>query len=264
MVNALLEIEVNAPAQLAVQIGVARSVGLRVDETLQVSREGSPVPWEELGAPHDGRLWIIDASAGPIRIEYRATVSGRATPQEPEVLEEQVYRRPSRYCQSDSLGGFASRTFRGVEGPAAQLAAVSSWVGTQLDYVSGSSDPTDGAVDTLLASRGVCRDFAHLTIALLRALEIPARLAAVYAPGLAPMDFHAVVEACVDRAWYVLDPTSLAPRQSLVRIATGRDATDTSFVSSYGGNVILSTLRVGATVSGALPIDDPHQLVQLS
>ena len=64
----------------------------------------------------------------------------------------------------------------------------------------GSSLPTDGAVQTLLARKGVCRDYAHLVIALLRALDVPARLVSVYAPGLSPMDFHAVAEANLDGA----------------------------------------------------------------
>ena len=143
------------------------------------------------------------------------------------------------------------------------LAAVSSWVGTQLEYVSGSSGPTDGAVDTLLAGRGVCRDFAHLAIALLRAMEIPARLVAVYAPGLDPMDFHAVAEAFVEGAWYVVDGTLLAPRQSLVRIATGRDAADTSFLSSYDGAITLDAMTVTATTAGDLPVEDVANLTQV-
>jgi transglutaminase-like putative cysteine protease len=77
---------------------------------------------------------------------------------------------------------------------------VAAWVGTRLAYVVGSSAPTDGAVETMLARRGVCRDFAHLTVALLRALDVPARLVSAYAPGLSPMDFHAVAEGLVDDA----------------------------------------------------------------
>jgi hypothetical protein len=94
-------------------------------------------------------------------------------------------------------------------------------------------------------------------------MEIPARLVAVYAPGLSPMDFHAVAEACLDGAWYVVDGTLLAPRQSLVRIATGRDAADTSFLSSYGAPVSLGPLTVTATVEGDLPTDDVRALAQL-
>jgi transglutaminase-like putative cysteine protease len=71
-------------------------------------------------------------------------------------------------------------------------------VGTHLSHVLGSSDPIDGASDTLLAGSGVCRDYAHLVVALLRAVKVPARLVAVSAPGCEPMDFHAVAEALVD------------------------------------------------------------------
>ena len=90
---------------------------------------------------------------------------------------------------------------------------MAAWVHRRLVYTSGASRPVDTAVDTLLAGQGVCRDYAHLTITLLRALEIPARLVAVYAPGLSPMDFHAVVEADVDGVWCVVDATRLAPDQ---------------------------------------------------
>ena len=86
-------------------------------------------------------------------------------------------------------------------------------MGTRLNYVPGSSDPIDGAADTLLAGTGVCRDYAHLVVALLRAVFVPARLVSVYAPGLYPMDFHAVAEAFIDGQWRVVDATLLAPRQ---------------------------------------------------
>ena len=114
----------------------------------------------------------------------------------------------------------AHAEFGGIPDPRDLLAAVSSWVGTRLAYVPGSSRPTDGAVETLLQRQGVCRDYAHLVIALLRGLDVPARLTAVYAPGLEPMDFHAVAEAAIDGTWYAVDATLLAPRSSLLRICT--------------------------------------------
>jgi len=109
----------------------------------------------------------------------------------------------------------------------------------------------------------VCRDFAHLVIGLARAVGIPARLVAAYAPGLSPMDFHAVVEAHVDGAWRVFDPTCLAPRQSLLRIATGRDAADTAFADVLSGTATLTTIEVRAIVDGVLPTDDGVELVGL-
>src|SRR6185503_9832895 len=117
-------------------------------------------------------------------------------------------------------------------------------------YVAGSSDPTDGAVDTLLAGAGVCRDYAHLVVALLRAVNVPARLVAVYAPGCEPMDFHAVAEAYVDGHWRVVDATLLAPRQTLVRISTGRDAADTAFLDNHNGSITLNYAWVRAIVDG--------------
>ena len=104
----------------------------------------------------------------------------------------------------------------------------------------------------------MCRDYAHLVIALLRGLDVPARLVSVYAPGLSPMDFHAVAEAWLDDQWYVIDATSLAPRSSLVRIATGQDASETAFLSQYGAAVDLRGITVTAVVDD-LPRDDVTQ-----
>lgn len=157
----------------------------------------------------------------------------------------------------------AHAEFAGISGAAALLAAVSSWVGTRLRYVPGSSGPTDGAVQALLRRQGVCRDYAHLVVALLRALDVPARVAAVYAPGLEPMDFHAVAEAAVDGHWRVVDATLLAPRSGLVRIAAGRDAADTAFLSMYGGAATLLGSAVTAVLDGDLPADDVTRLVTI-
>jgi transglutaminase-like putative cysteine protease len=115
-------------------------------------------------------------------------------------------------------------------------------------------------VETLLNRRGVCRDYAHLAISLLRAKNVPARLAAVYAPGLSPMDFHAVAEAHINGAWHVIDPTGLAPRDAMLRITAGRDSSDTAFLSTVGGSLSLREIRVFATVNGDLPAEDPDKL----
>jgi transglutaminase-like putative cysteine protease len=142
------------------------------------------------------------------------------------------------------------------------VTAVAAWVHDRLVYTGGSSGPTDDAVDTLLLGAGVCRDYAHLVLSLLRARDVPARLAAVYAPGLDPMDFHAVVEAWVDGCWRLVDATRLAPRPSMLRIATGRDATDTAFLTTHCGGITLTELTATATVD-ELPVDvDAAQAVE--
>ena len=176
---------------------------------------------------------------------------------EPRVsdTDEIVYLRPSRYCESDSLAPTAASEFSGLSG-LNLLNAVIDWVNRQLTYVSGSSLPT------LLARQGVCRDFAHLSVALLRSLNVPARLAAVYAPGLSPMEFHAIAEALVDGQWWAVDATQLAPRQSLLRVATGRDAADTAFLTNFGAATTLTGLEVTAVVD-QFELDNTQLLTQL-
>lgn len=134
---------------------------------------------------------------------------------------------------------------------------------TRLSYEPGSSGPIDGAVDTLLAGAGVCRDFAHLVVALLLAVNVPARVVSVYAPGLHPMDFPAVAEAFVEGQWRVVDGNLLAPRQTLVRIATGRDAADIAFLDNHNGAITLNRLMVTAVAEGNLPRDSINQLVSI-
>ena len=151
--------------------------------------------------------------------------------------------RPSRYCPSDLLESFAEAELAMPPDPADRGRMVGDWVFGRLRYEPGSSGPFDTAVDTLLAGRGVCRDFAHLTVALCRTVGVPARLASVYAPGVFPMDFHAVAEVATGDRWEVVDATRLAPRQSLVRIATGRDAGDTAFSTTLDGSAELRAAR---------------------
>lgn len=260
-VTSRLSMQVDAPAELVLAVTVA-SGAYDVDELLRVTRDGEPLDVTEVAGRHGTRLHRVRSEPGDVEVAYRATVTGRDTA--PEVSDADLieYLRPSRYADSDKLLAFAGDQFRGLR-DRELVAAVVDWVHGHLVYLSGSSSPTDGATDTLLARRGVCRDFAHLVVALLRARDVPARLAAVYAPGLSPMDFHAVVEAVVDGEWRVVDATRLAPRQSLLRIATGRDATDTAFLSTYRGAVRLRTLAVTATSDGDLPVDDGAALLTL-
>jgi transglutaminase-like putative cysteine protease len=261
-VSASLQLEVTSVADLALAIAVADHCP-RSHESLRIELDGRPVSAAEIPATCDGRLHVLrDIPCGNLSIEYTATVSGRGSPPAMHETDWLSYIRPSRYCESDRLGPLARAQFTDSSGREL-LDAVSSWVGSQIAYVPGSSRPIDGAVSTMMSRSGVCRDFAHLTVALLRANGIPARVVSVYAPGLEPMDFHAVAEAILDDRWYVVDPTCLAPRTSLVRIATGADAADTAFLTTIAGNVELLDLTVAATAQPSLPDDDITALTQL-
>jgi transglutaminase-like putative cysteine protease len=258
-VTAHLELEVTEPALLALQIAVATPAA---DEHLVATRDGEPVTTRELAAPHHGRVHVLTPAIGHLVVDYSADVDGRLATPEATEHDLLAYRRPSRYCPSDRFLATAAAEFDGISDQAELVRAVTRWVHNRLIYLGGSSGPSDDAVDTLLRGEGVCRDYAHLVLALLRARDVPARLVAVYAPGLSPMDFHAVVEAWVDGAWQVLDATGLAPRSSMLRIATGRDAADTAFLSVHHGHAELLTMGVVAVVD-ALPTDDPAATVTL-
>jgi transglutaminase-like putative cysteine protease len=258
-----LGFEVEEHATLALQVAVARTAGA-VIERLDVTLDGAVLPVEEIETSEGGRIHLVRSGPGALSVRYRGEVTPTPPGREPLTISERIVGlRQSRYCQSDRLEGFASSEFDGLPDDADRARAVGSWVFERIRYELGSSGPLDTAVDTLLAGAGVCRDFAHLTVALCRALGLPSRLVAVYAPGLWPMDFHAVAEVAVDGQWQIIDSTRLAPRQSLVRIATGRDAADTAFCSTIAGFAELTTAYVGATTDADLPLDDHAVVVQL-
>jgi transglutaminase-like putative cysteine protease len=262
-------------SQLAFMVAAARVGGLHVDETFEARLGDDLLPHTRLEDPEHGVTHLVatpptTTAGATLTATYQASVEGDPAAAAAEAahdggdLERLSYLRPSRYAESDRLVAMARSEFdsmRGVE----LLNAVAQWVHDRLAYVPGASRSTDGAVETYLARAGVCRDFAHLVVALLRALDVPARLVSVYAPGLSPMDFHAVAEAWVEGGWHVVDATRMAPRQSLVRIATGRDAADTAFLSAYGAAVRMGKLNVVVAIKeGDLPVDDGRQLVRLA
>ncbi|MBT0994784.1 transglutaminase family protein [Cellulomonas sp. DKR-3] len=253
-VSCHLSLDVRTPLEMFLAVAVADGAYDRTEQ-LVVRHEDGPLDVLEIKSAHGARLHRVLAPAGRVVVDYQASVAGLADVPPVEDIDLVEYLRPSRYADSDRLLAFARDQFRGLDGTAL-MDAVVTWVASHVTYLSGGSLPTDGASDTLLKRRGVCRDFAHLVVALLRACDVPARLVSVYAPRLKPMDFHAVAEAYVDGAWHLLDATRLAPRDAMLRIATGRDATDTAFLSHYRGHLTLRSMTVTAASSEVLSPDD--------
>lgn len=143
------------------------------------------------------------------------------------------YLMPSRYCQSDLFLDFTAIQFDGLTGGALVL-SMNDWVASNFTYDIFASNPDTSATDSFAALRGVCRDYAHVLIALVRAVGIPARFVSAYAPDVNPQDFHAVVEVFLEGNWHIVDPTGMARATDVVRICVGRDAADASFLTSYG------------------------------
>jgi len=144
------------------------------------------------------------------------------------------YLNPSRYCQSDKLYRLANNMFGHIENAFDKVLALTEWIYNNVEYLSGSTNSQTSAYDTVTEQAGVCRDFAHLGIALCRALTIPARYFTGYSYKLSPPDFHACFEAYLGGKWIIFDPTRLAPLNGLAKIATGRDAADTAIASIFG------------------------------
>ena len=179
----------------------------------------------------------------------------------PEVIP---YLNPSRYCESDLLGNFAVRQFGQTTHGLVRVRSICEWVYDNLSYVSGSTDAQTTAQDVFVQRQGVCRDHAHLCIALCRGLGIPARYVCGYAVNLEPQDFHGFFEAYLGDSWYLFDATRMAPVGGFVRIATGHDAADVPFATYIGPAVLKSKSVWAFWAQGTTPPGSPPYQAAIS
>ena len=228
-------------------IHAARTARQQVlDESLQLSQNlAYTVDTDPVSL---NRYLRLSAAPGPLRVSYTATVDlhhHRADPA--QIAEVPVarlptsvlgYLYPSRYCQSDRLGRMAMREFGQRWQGYGRVQGIRDWVQQHTVYTPNTSNSNTSAVDTLLETVGVCRDFAHLMIAMCRAVNIPARFTTGIDygadPTLGPTDFHAYVEAWLGDRWYLFDPSGTAIPMGFVRFGTGRDAADVAFATIFG------------------------------
>ncbi|MEO7727266.1 MAG: transglutaminase family protein [Burkholderiales bacterium] len=234
-----------------------------VTEALYLSQQVAPVIYAD--PAFGSRYMRLKAEPGQLVVRYDATVDIDHHSESPGRLAEvpiaQVppevlpYIYPSRYCQSDRLHRYATREFGHLRQGYYRVQAILDWVRHRTIFLSGSSNGTTSAVDTLIEQVGVCRDFAHLMIALCRAVNIPARFVSGIDygadPALGPTDFHAYVEVYLGERWYLFDPTGVSPPMGLVRLGTGRDAADVSFATMFG------TIKSFQPLISIEAIDDP-------
>ena len=156
-----------------------------------------------------------------------------------------TYLNPSRYCQSDKLYRLANNKFGSIDHAFEKVTALTEWIHRNVEYLSGSTNSQTSAYDTVTEQAGVCRDFAHLGIALCRALTIPARYFTGYSYKLSPPDFHACFEAYIGGYWVIFDATKLSPLNGLIKIASGRDAADAAIASLFG-NIYCQSVTVSS------------------
>ena len=219
------------------------------------------VPFEHLTISPDTAQWEVQSSLipgqrclrvragpGPLEIQYEATVEMCHYMADPaQIAEVPVhelpqevlpYIYPSRYCESDRLAQFAMQEFGHLPMGYSRAQAICEWVQQHVTFRSNTSDGTTSAIDTLVTRVGVCRDFAHLMIALCRACNMPARVVTGtdYGadPALGPPDYHAYVEVYLGGRWYLFDASGTAIPMGMLRLAIGRDAADVAFSTIFG------------------------------
>lgn len=243
-VTSKLRFSASGPSRLFLNLRAMADTSQAVErENLRVEPAGAAVV-EPVPAAREGRLIAVDASGGDFTIDYEATVKCshdlrpvsevNAWPVAPLDHARVGYLFSSRYCESDQLGRMAWQKFGALDTPFARASAVADWIHSNITYVPGSTDAGTSAVTILVQRAGVCRDFAHLGVALCRALNLPARYATGYACGLRPPDMHAWFEVAIGDHWVAFDATRLASARGLVRVAQGRDAADTAISTSFG------------------------------
>lgn len=207
------------------------------------------VPVAEYTFPDScNRMLRVHSKKGRLAIRYEAVVeiahrldegeSLREVPVAQLPFEVLPYLAPSRYCESDRMMEFAMREFGGMRRGYARVYAIREWARNHMRFLSHSTNERTSAIDTLVERTGVCRDFAHLMIAVCRALSIPARISSSLDYGADPSmglpDFHAIVEVYLSGGWYLLDPSGVSIPTGLLRIGTGRDAADIPFAAIFG------------------------------
>jgi transglutaminase-like putative cysteine protease len=158
-----------------------------------------------------------------------------------EVLQ---FLLPSRYCESDRFGIETMDLVSGCEPGYEQVARIDGWIRDNVRYSPGSSGVPCAATEIKANGEGVCKDLAHLGIAMCRSISIPARFVVGYLHGLEPMDLHAWFEAYIGNRWYVFDPTQTGLMGARVALAYGRDAADVSIYHQFGAPARYTDMRV--------------------
>lgn len=252
---------IDQPANFIFNIHAAETAHQTVlDETLTINPPLTSIIQVDPLLRH--RLLRLRANPGKLTIHYQADVGIQHHVGQPADISEMPiadfpmevlpYLYPSRYCESDKLKKLANENWGHLPLGFPRVEAIRQWVQGRTRFLSGSSESTTSAIDTYQQRAGVCRDFAHLMIALCRALNIPARFCSGIDYGADPIygptDFHAYVEVLLGGRWYIFDPSGMA-----IPMGFGRDAADISFATIFG------TIKSDVPLLAIEAIDDPAQ-----
>jgi transglutaminase-like putative cysteine protease len=236
------------PMILALSVHPSRLPDLQTPNSVKFD---PPMPVTEYRDGFGNICHVIRAPAGRLRIATAVLVRDSGAPDDsaPDAVQHSletlpvetlVYLLGSRYCETDRLSNIAWSQFGTVAKGWPLVAAICDYVHNRVTFGYEHASPTKTAWDVHIERRGVCRDFAHLAIALCRCMNIPARYCTGYLgdigvpPNDAPMDFSAWFEAYLGGRWYTFDARHNRPRIGRILMARGRDATDVAIVTSFG------------------------------
>ncbi len=237
---------------------------------------GDSLPAEAFKDSHGNTVWRVTLRPGPNFFRHDAIISASSQPDNHGLVAGPVlppgelppallrYTLPSRYCDSDRLANFAWEKFGQIEHGRPRVTAISQWLHDNIEYRYMSGSPELSAWDVLRRGYGVCRDFAHLAVALNRTFNLPARYVTGHLPDIGfpdpdnHMDFHAYAEVFVGGHWFTTDARFHVPRIGRVKVSCGLDAVDGAFSTIYGG-ATLTYFQVWAyqVARGTVGVGDP-------
>lgn len=238
---------------------------------------GDNLPAQEFTDAHGNPVWRVALAPGENFIRHDAILAASSLPDNAGLPADAVplppgelppdllrYTLPSRYCDSDKLADFAWRTFGNIEHGLPRVHAISLWLHENFEYRYFSGRPDLSAWDVLQRGYGVCRDFAHLAVALNRTFNLPARYVTGHLPDIGfpdpsgHMDFHAYAEVYIGGHWFTTDPRFHVPRIGRIKVACGQDAVDGAFSTIFGG-ATLTYFQVWAyqVARGTVGVGDP-------
>ena len=242
---------------------------------------GNGLPFDEHEDTHGNRVLRIELGAGSNTITHDAIVNVSSKPDNHALtgripadtgklpMEFLRYTLPSRYCDSDKLTNFAWEKFGHIEHGWPRVQAISEWVHRNIEYRYMSGSPHLSAGDILQRGYGVCRDFAHLNIALNRTFNVPARYITGHIPDIGVpdpeqhMNFHAYAEVYLGGNWFTTDARFHVPRIGRITVSRGLDAVDGAFSTIYGGaNLTYFQVWAYQIVPGSVNVGDAVDLTK--
>ena len=238
----------STPMLLQLNVHPSRAADLRSPDII---RSDPALPMSSYLDQFDNRVTRLQAPPGLVTFENRFEIydSGQPDDTPPDSPLSPISSFPdnvllflvsSRYCDSDALADFAWSKFQNISGGYARVRAICDFVHSHIRFNYLEASPKRSASDAMRERVGVCRDFAHLAVALCRCMNVPARYCTGYLGDIGvpldpnPMDFSAWFEVFLDGRWYSMDARHNHPRIGRIVMGRGRDAADVAISTAFG------------------------------